>query len=159
MCQPRHCHSGLAPSSWPITRPRSAPGEVPVLFFTRSINLCPHPDVRRDQSSFGGRVSQPAPKGIRDRIGGWGRRLKACSVVAGGKRSAAPGWCRHRTSRPRRGRLFSAACTTGRICDPCRVEWNRCWSHRGRRPASAGLAHGYYRSAFQAVTAYGDEVA
>ena len=29
---------------------------------------------------------------MRDRNGGWDRRLKACSEVAGGKRSAATGW-------------------------------------------------------------------
>ena len=38
-------------------------------------------------------------QGIRDGIGGRDRRLKACSNVAGGKRSAAPGWRRHGTAR------------------------------------------------------------
>ncbi len=31
--------------------------------------------------------------GVGERVGGWARRLKACTIVAGGKRSAAPGWC------------------------------------------------------------------
>ncbi len=53
----------------------------------------------------------------------------------------------------------SAACATGRFCDPCRVECTGCQHYRGRRPATAGLAHGYCRPAFQAASRHGTEPA
>ncbi len=108
------------------------------------------------------RVDADPPGRVRDRNGGWARRLKACSEVAGGKPAA--GGRRHRMapppSRPTlKGSSILWGVCEGRLCDPYRVGWNWCWGYRGRRPASAGLAHGYCRSAFQAVSPYRAEAA
>ena len=42
------------------------------------------------------------------------------------------------------------ACRAWDLCDPSRVESDWRGAYRGRRPAVAELAHGYYLSAFQA---------
>ncbi len=98
---------------------------------------------------------------VRDGIGGRGRRLEACSVIAGGKSRRAgtppPDGAATKPPDPEGVVYVSVACAAGRLCDPYRVEWNWRLGFRGRRPASAGLAHGYCRSAFQAASAYGAE--
>jgi len=66
----------------------------------------PAPKDRLIAIFFGIHRSPGSCRGGCDRIGGRGRGLKACPVIAGGKRSAATG-CR--------------------LYNPCRVEWNGCW--------------------------------